>query len=331
MNDFLELIMTNPMLLITSIALVLTNIALAYLILPYIKLKKVRKIVDSGLSAMVDSIDERKALQQLYRYTSTIKIKMSPFDKLEFNYIEKSNIKKIVPFMNIYILFILSAILFVAFYQPIYQITYSPIATIILSSIFTILPFIGLDLLKRRNVEVVRRDLAIFTSILGRHCCVKEDILYAFEKSIDSGIREPLKTYIRDLTIQVKKGLDIQESLTLLSMKVDSPQFRDFVLNISQNLQSGGNIIKLLQNLEEEYFRLEKEYKHRKITTLKDRLILFGSMFGAIAIAFYFLKNNPQVMKFYLNTASGQGLLILFSLMFLAAFLISLKISNFNY
>ena len=71
------------------------------------------------------------------------------------------------------------------------------------------------------------------------------------------------------MIIQVNRGVEPLEAISMLEMKVDNPQFRDFIVNIKQNVKHRGEIRKLLSNLEEQFYKIEEEYNRRKILTYK--------------------------------------------------------------
>jgi len=294
-------------------------------------MRGIKGYLDYGINRMNEIYNEKRLLNQVKRYSKTITIKMNFIDKIELTLIDKSNIRNYIPFVNFYSLTALSLIIFIAAFKPVYTVLYSILSTTIICSLCACIPYLVLEIWGRYNSDKVRRQLAGFISTLNRWCAVKEDIIYAFEKSIDSGVGEPLRTYIRDAVIQVKKGLDVQEALEMLQMKVDSDQFRDFILNIRQSIKHRGDIRKLLTNMEDEFYRLEEEYTRRKIFSYKDKFIMYVTMIAVLVIAYFFLKSNPNVMHFYLSTSRGKTLITIFSLLYFTAFVTSLRISRFDY
>ena len=330
MRDIIELITSSPAVMVCFILLGLLIVSLSILVTPLLLRRNVRHLVDSGLNKMQDMRSERRILKEARKY-ATIRVKMNVIDKIELRFIHKSNIQHWVPFFNIYALLGLTIIIFLVAFRPIYLIIYSPLAAIMIASMVASVPFVALEILSKYNMEKVRRKLSNFISVLNRWCNVKEDIVYAFEKSIDSGIGEPLSTYVRDLVIQIKRGLDINEALDILQMKIDNIQFRDFIINIQQNIRQRGDIRKLLANLEDEYYRLEEEFMRRKISTYKDMVIVYCSMIMVLVVGYFFLRFNPNVKEFYLTTKLGKGLMTMFSVTFFIAFLLSLRVTKFNH
>lgn len=251
-------------------------------------------------------------------------------ERLEFYFVEKSNIRHYVPFMNIYILFAIIGVIFLAVFRPVNRILGFLPSSLIISAMISIVPLFALDLLSRYNSEMVRKRLSEYISVLNRWCSVKEDIMFAFERSLDSDVGEPLQTFIRDMVIQVNRGMDSSEALDMLQLKVDNPQFRDFIVNIKLSLQHRGDIIRLLTNLENQFYRIDEEYNRRKISTYKDRLIIYIAMIAVLITAYLFMNLTPQVGDFYLRTLQGKLLLTVFSGMYALGFYLTAGITKFK-
>jgi hypothetical protein len=190
----------------------------------------------NGLKSFI-SQGYRKALTERMKFMAASRAGKGIINKMQLMFIEKSNIRRFIPFMDIKHIILASAVLFAVVLKPLYDLLLFLPTSAIISLMFSLTPFLILDLMAKYNAEVIRRGLAEFISILNRWCKVKEDLFYAFEKSIDSGIGQPLKTFISETVIQVKRGLDPGEALDLLQAKVDNVQFKDFVLNVKQSIK----------------------------------------------------------------------------------------------
>lgn len=277
-----------------------------------------------------DSYVERKLQREVKKYTKTITVKMSVIDRVELFLIDKSNIRRFLPFMNFYILLLLSLLLFIISYFFIYDFLQFSISSIIIAAVFFFIPSIVLEVMGFYNSDFTRKKLAYFISILVQWIGVKEDIIYAFEKSIPA-ISEPLKSYIKDMIIQVKMGMDAEDALTLLQMKIGNPQFMDFILNIKQSIKFRGDIKMLLKNMEAQFYKLEKEFNRRKISTFWDRIYIIFAMVLVIAVAYYFIKSNPKALNYYTNTMAGKGYITIFAFLYGAGFFELLGISRFKH
>lgn len=314
--------------IINSALLFAVTVLLAYLIAGSVSFKR---IIYSGLDRLGKEYRERRLQREVRRYSRTLSVKMSLAEKVELFLIDKSNIRRYLPFMNFYSLCLLSFLIFALTFNLVYRILFFIPSTTVVCFLFSLTPVFLLDLMGRYNSENIRRKLAEFISVLNRWCAVKEDIFYAFEKSLESGIGEPLNTFIRDMVIQVNRGIDPLDALNMLQMKVDNPQFKDFIINIKQNIKHRGNIRVLLTNLENQFYKIEEEYNRRRISTYRDRLLLYFVMFAVLLAGYYFLKLNDRVEKFYLGTVQGKSLLTLFSLLYAGGFYLTFRITKFNH
>ena len=314
------------LLVINSVLLVCADVVLAFAVAGNRdfkgKIRRLFKWTEQGSSARklsgvrTDGIENARGL--------------SLTDRLELLYIEKSNIRHYIPVMNIYILIMIIFLLFLIALKPVNSLLRFLPTSVVISGMISMTPLFALDLLSRHNSETVRKRLSEYISVLNRWCSVKEDIMYAFEKSLDSNVGEPLYTFIRDMLIQVNRGMDTSNALDMLQMKVDSPQFRDFIVNIKLSLQHRGDIIKLLTNLENQFYKIDEEYNRRRISTYKDRLLLYFILFGVLATAYFFLNFTPQIRDYYLHTMNGKLLLMVFSGMYALGFYLTTGITKFR-
>lgn len=316
----------NLMLATNSVLLILFTILLSFS-----TVKSFKKIKMLFFRDQDECYSKIRRAREAGRYYCTISKKISFIDMVELHLIGRSNIRRYLPFINFYTLAGICMAVFLLLFSTIYSILLFIPSSVVVCLLFSLLPAFVLDLMGRYNSEKVRRRLAEFISVLNRWCAVKEDIFFAFEKAVNSGIDEPLKTFVRDMVIQVNRGIEPTEALDILQMKVDNSQFKDFVVNIKQAIRHRGDIIKLLTNLESQFYKIEEEYNRRKISTYRDRLVLYFVMFAVIFIAFYFIKLNPKVEHFYMETVQGKSLLMGFSILYAAGFYLTFRITDFRY
>jgi len=309
----------------------ISTISLAYLISSTID---IYAIIDTGIDRLNRDYLERKIKRQVKLYTRAAdSLKISFWEKLEIRYIDRSNIRRYLPFFNLYILILLCIIIFILLLDPIYKAIYSLPGTAIICFIFSLTPFFLLDVLGKYNSEVIRQKLADFISVLSRWCSVRNDIFFAFEKAAGMGsfIGEPLKTYILDMVCQIKYGVDPNEALDILSFKVDNPQFKDFIINVKQNIKHRGDTQKLLSGLEEQYFRLNEEFHRRRISTFRDRVVLYFITFFVPIISYSFITSNDKIFHFYTSEPLGKVMLTIFCIMYACGVLVTSRITGFDY
>lgn len=314
-------------LILSSIGLFCADVFLAVIIAKWLKpIEAIRRLVN--LMNQKSSTGRHVGYKNLGPGSAAT---LNTFERLELLYIEKSNIRHYIPFLNLPVLLAISAILFIVVYRPVFKLLEFIPSAIVISAVISLIPLFALDLLSRYNSETVRKKLSEYISVLNRWCSVKEDIMYAFEKSLSSNIGEPLQTFIRDMVIQVNRGMDPSEALDLLQKKVDNPQFRDFVINIKLSLRHRGDMIKLLSNLESQFYRIDEEYNRRRISTYRDRMLIYFIMFAVLAAAYFFISFTPQVGNFYLHTMEGKLLLMVFSGMYALGFYLTAGIMKFKH
>jgi len=292
---------------------------------------EIARIIQEGISILDEKRVEKRINRELKKYRRNNAVKLNFIEKIDLYLLEKSNIKKYIPFINPHILIVTCVIIFVACFRVFYNSLHFIPSSVVLSLVVSLVPVFILDLMGKFNSEAVRKKLAQFISVLNRWCSVKEDIFYAFEKSVDSGIGEPLRTYIRDMVIQVNRGIDPLDAMTILQMKIDNPQFNDFVINIKQAMKHRGDLKKLLNNLEEQFYKIEEEFNRRKISTYTDRLIVYFIMFMVLFTGYFLLKANPENERFYLQTVHGKALIMAFSILYVFGFYLAAGIGRVKY
>ena len=89
-----------------------------------------------------------------------------------------------------------------------------------------------------------------------------------------------LATHIWDMVIQVRRGIK-SKTLDILRMKVTTRSSR-LIINIKQNVKHRGDTKASFQHVSA--YRMEEEYNRRKISTLRDRVIIYILMFAVLFI-----------------------------------------------
>lgn len=334
MEDMLKVILTNKVTLILYILLVIVGIYITIATVislvgnsNYFKFKVLNGINDFRF--IFTKMNDQKFSKPV-RYTNTFNYKLTILEKLEIRYIEKPTLKRIIPFANIYLLLLFAFVLFIiGFWISYLELFFIP-ASVFFGILVSILLFFILDIKAKVNNESIRKIMPTFVSTLNEYATVKEDVLYILEKSI-SVTPEPLRTYVSDCIIQIKNGLNDIEALEILSLKVDSEQFKDFIVNLQQSRKYRGNLKKLLDNLANEFYDLEEEFERRKITTLSSRIKIYLFMVVIAGGAYIFIKTNNTVREFYMGTTLGKSLITIFLGIYILAFFISTTITDFNY
>jgi Flp pilus assembly protein TadB len=314
---------------IASALSVISTVILSYLIAKQIVYKKV---VSIKLANMNKKLEERLIENEIKKYTTKLDMKKGFIEKIEMNLIHRTNINKKFKYLqlNAYILITIILIIFACSIKPIYSMTNWLPTSIIISAIISMIPVVILDIIGKINSQKTAQQLASFITILNRWCSVKEDIFYAFEKSVET-LDDPLKTYIAELVLQVKSGIDPDIALDILEIKINNEQFTEFIINIKQNIKSRGDTKKLLTNMESQFYKIKNEMDRRKISTLTDRVVIYLIMGLAFLVAVGILKYSPEGRAYYLFTEQGKMILTILSLIYAVGIYFTTKITQFKY
>ncbi len=202
---------------------------------------------------------------------------------------------------------------------------------VIATLISTAFPPMMIGILAFLRAQRLRMELADFLAVLHRGVCVKADVLYAFEQSLDSGLKDPLRSLIHAFVVQVKRGMPVEDALELLTYYVDQPHFRTAMLSIRQTLVYRGDVVTMLENLSWEAFRLEDEYNRRRISTLKDRFLLLGVSLGCLLAVGGYMALNGRVKAFYFQTPLGTTIAVVAGVAFLLGLVIAMQMGRFKY
>lgn len=161
------------------------------------------------------------------------------------------------------------------------------------------------------NEEKMRKQQIELISMLNQWYQVKEDLLFAFEKCLLSGIGEPTRTYIQDFIIRIRGGLGLERALELLAESYDDSGFRYFIGQISFNLKYRGNTGELLDNLETQFIKIDEEHTRRKIESSRDRLYLKGMFILTPVIAAVMLAAKASARELFIFTPIGNMMAVL--------------------
>ncbi len=246
-------------------------------------------------------------------------------------YIEQAAIKKYIPWLTVKrILLILamnSGILFLMAYYK----SRSVALGISLACIASMAPLVVFEILRQYNFQHTRENIVHLLSLLGQWYVVTEDMMKCFEKVSEHQLSEPLSTYINDFVVQVHCGLEISQALDILNRKVESEFFSTFIVNIDQAMHNRGDVGIMLRNLEDEAYKLQEEFNRRKISTAHDKVVIFATMLSVLVIGYQFLILNEVTEYFYFHTFWGRTLVVCFSILYLAGFIIAVGLSKLEY
>ena len=114
-------------------------------------------------------------------------------------------------------------------------------------------------------------------------------------------------------------------AFSLLEKESRSEDFRYLIKNVRFAAEKGGNLQMLFKGMEEQYFKIDEEFFKRRISTLRDRVAVYFTIFLVIGTGIWFIGNNAVAKTFYMGTVNGNLLLVAFVLMFGAGILVMMK------
>jgi Flp pilus assembly protein TadB len=157
---------------------------------------------------------------------------------------------------------------------------------------------------------------------------VREDLFYAFERSRDSGLEEPMATYVGDLISRIQGGMPIDTALSLFQDCNKQEQFQDFVIAIRFNFRYQGNIVSLMDTLELQVNQVEEEYIRRRISSSRDRGLTVMIMLAAPLLYLFILLRDSLNRHFFFATTMGGGSLIIAILIYLVGLTLFWSVSR---
>lgn len=177
----------------------------------------------------------------------------------------------------------------------------------------------------------IRQQTLLLITHLNRWCQVHEDLLYAFERSRDTGLEEPMLTFVDDLVARIRGGMPIDQALELFQTCSSQEHFQDFVIAIRFNFRYRGNVAALMDTLEMQMNRVEEEYIRRRISSARDRSLSVGIMLAAPFLYLIILLRNPLNRHFFFETAMGGFSLLLAILAYLSGIVLFWSVSRQSY
>jgi Flp pilus assembly protein TadB len=168
--------------------------------------------------------------------------------------------------------------------------------------------------LKFGRHAAARQQTLQLVSLLCRWCQVREDLLYAFERSIEAGLGNPMQGALKELTIRVKGGMPVDQALNLLQAAVNHENFHDLVAAIRFNFRYRGDLPTLLEQLEWQMNKIEEEYDRRRLSNARDRYLTLGILLAVPLFLFVRLFGSVEMRTIFLEDAGGFILLVAGSL-----------------
>lgn len=338
MNNLIDLILSsNKPILLIGLLLIVFALIITLTLMIYKKIqfgqifsnsKQMFKIAFNRLDDKAKS--NLMSRLQLITDQSDYRIKLSFFESLDLKLIERSNIRSKLPFLNIYVLVIFIAGIFIFAFFPILSVFESFKTSLLLSAFVSLIPLILLDTMSSFNATKARKMTANFLSLLHSWLEVKNDLIFALQNVVDD-IDVPMKFYLVDALAQLKSGVDPDYVFDILSYKVNTEQFYTIAKNFKSVLKNGGNLVSLVSVLEEEAYMVDNEFETRIVDTFSTRLLLHVLLLGSFGFLVGSLLLSPDLRELYMHTDGGKDVLFFAFSVFVVGFLWNLKSSAIDY
>ena len=323
----------NFILLMTLLSLIgLMTIALSFIITKRFDFKGTVKKTKDNIQIQFQRLDDKARTELITslkfassesNYTTKLKL----FQMVNLRFVERSNIRAYIPFFNVYILVIIVISIFFLLIFPFYSIFKTWKTAFVLSAFISMIPIIFLDTLSSFTASKTRKNTADFLSILLGWLSVKNDLLFALEKTSEE-VDAPLRYYVKDAVAQIKNGMTPQEAFDIMSYQVNTDQFYTIAKSFKSVLVYGGNIIDLVDGLEEEAFMVDNEMTTRITDTFTSRMLLLLLLVGATLFMMGSLFSSESLRELYTNTTGGQNIMFFAIVAFIAGILGNLKINS---
>ena len=188
-------------------------------------------------------------------------------------------------------------------------------AGILLAILLGIIPFFYIHLKKKRRMEKFQQQLPEALDLMAR--ALKAG--HAFSgglKMVADEMGDPIGIEFARTMGEINFGVDFPEALKNLSSRVDCPDLKFFIISVTLQRETGGNLVEILEkiaNLIRERFKLQGRVRV---------LAAQGKLSAAILIALPFVVGlgfsilNPKYIRILGGDPIGK-VLVIFALLFI--------------
>jgi Flp pilus assembly protein TadB len=157
----------------------------------------------------------------------------------------------------------------------------------------------------------IRQQTLQLVSLLSRWCQVREDLLFAFDKSLAAGLENPMRQAVADFLSRVRGGMAMDQALDLFQKSLDHEHFQDLITSIRFNFRHRGNLPALLELLEVQLHKIEEEYDRRRLSNARDFSMTLAILLFVPVTFLVRLTGNPLISQLFLAEPVGVALLVL--------------------
>lgn len=183
--------------------------------------------------------------------------------------------------------------------------TYNYLVSTLLAAVLSAIPYLSVILKRKGRMEKFERQLPQALDLMGR--ALKAG--HAFTgglKIVADEMDEPIGLEFNKTLAEINFGIEIPEALKNLSLRVECPDLRFFVISIIIQRETGGNLAEILGNIS--YLIRERFKLHGRIRVLSAE----GKFSAIVLIALPFLVAgilaflNPDYLKVLITDPIGH-------------------------
>jgi Flp pilus assembly protein TadB len=152
--------------------------------------------------------------------------------------------------------------------------------------------------------------------------------MYAFEKSLEAGLEDPMRQSVSDLLVRVRGGMPPDRALDLMQESISHEHFRDLITAIRFNFRHRGNLPALLEQIEIQLHRIEEEFDRRRLSNARDLGLTLLIILVVPALFLARVLGSQTVLQVFLDNPLGLGLLLISLLAYLSAIISLLLIQR---
>lgn len=268
-------------------------------------------------------------MRNVYKNVGFYKNTHSIIQKIE-QLVVKSNINMYLPWLNVRIILFISVILGVLAFVSSYRFLNNAFTSIVFFIAFGLIPIYILELLTNYYNSKIEKSFLYFLNILSNFAQLKDDVFFAFEKSIGY-VDEPLNGYCKTFVEEVKRGLPVEEALNNFKDKLGNNRFKLFLNNTQLCVKHGGSFLKLAATNLESVKQLQIEKARRKNETALGRGLIYVMMGINIVLAVYMFNVYPDTLERIKSDFYGQLVVLVNTVNLFIAFYLSLKLEKLDY
>ena len=221
-----------------------------------IVVKRLRELSNVKYGQQSTDILKRQTLSEIPLFNQIL-LKISVIGRLE-NLLRQANARFNLGF---YLLFaVLLALLGLI---GVFISTKGLVSSLVLAVVLGSMPFFYLRMKKKKRMEKFDRQLPEGLDLIARALKAGHGFTSGMKLAADE-FEDPLGTEFDQALDEINYGVSVQDALTSLGNRIDSPELRYFIVSVILQRETGGNLAEIIENtarLIRERFRLQAKIR----------------------------------------------------------------------